>query len=154
MAPGFDTLTWCLAVEELSRACTPLANTVVLAQMTTTILLNFGNDTHRKEVLPAIATGQSVCSFGLTEPDAGSDAASIRTTARQDGDDWVISGQKMFTTGSEVADWIIVAASIDRSLGSKGIRCFLVPRHAKGVEVGKRISMMGVRGEGACPVFF
>jgi butyryl-CoA dehydrogenase len=151
---GVDSLSWCLVIEELAKASTPVCNTLVLSKMTGDIIRDFGSEAQKREILPRMATGETICAFGLTEPGAGSDAASIRTTARLEGDSWVISGQKMFTTCASVCDWVIVAATIDKEQRSRGIRCFLVPRGTPGFEIGKEIELMGVRGEGACPTYY
>lgn len=151
---GMDSLSWCLVIEELAKASTPVCNTIVLSKMTADIIHTFANDQQKRAILPKMATGETIVSFGLTEPGAGSDAASIRTSAKLDGESWVINGQKMFTTCASVADWVIVAATIDREQRSRGIRCFLVPRGNPGYEIGKEIELMGVRGEGACPTYY
>ncbi len=151
---GVDSLSWCLVIEEMAKASTPVCNTLVLSKMTADIIHTFATDAQKSEILPKMATGDSICAFGLTEPGAGSDAASIRTSARLEGDEWVINGQKMFTTCAEVADWVIVAATIDRDQRSRGIRCFLVPRNTPGYEIGKKLDLMGVRGEGTCPTYY
>ncbi len=104
-----------------------------------------GTEEQKKHYLPAISTGEKISSFGLTEPDAGSDAASVKTTAVRDGDDFVINGAKMFITNGPICDLCIVAAVTDKEKGAAGITTFIVDRDIPGFEVSRELDKMGNR---------
>ena len=111
------------------------------------VLVLGGTEEQQREWLPRIASGDVVASFALTEPEAGSDPADLTTTARQDGDDWLLSGTKRYITNAPLADLFLVFARTDPSAkGAKGISCFLVPRDTPGLEVGPRDHKMGQFG--------
>ena len=111
------------------------------------VLLLGGTEGQREEWLPPIASGDVVASFALTEPDAGSNPADLRTTARRDGDDWILNGTKRFITNAPLADLFLVFARSDpEATGSRGISCFLVPRGTPGLDIGPRDHKMGQLG--------
>jgi acyl-CoA dehydrogenase len=111
------------------------------------VLLLGGTEEQKREWLPLIASGEVVASFALTEPDAGSNPADLRTTARQDGDDWILNGTKRFITNAPLADLFLVFARTDpEATGSRGISCFLVPKGTPGLDVGPRDHKMGQLG--------
>src|SRR5262249_60685029 len=98
-------------------------------------------------------TGRELCSFGLTEPGVGSDAKSVATTARRDGDDWILDGRKMFISGALLADWFIVVATIDKALGGQGVRTFLVRKGTRGLACGGQLDLLGIRRFSPPPLF-
>lgn len=151
---GSDNVTWCLVVEEVSKGSAAAGNALQLARSVQDLVRMMGSDEQRRSLLPGMASGKILMSFGLTEPNAGSDAASLQTTARKDGADYLLNGQKQFITLSGVADYIAVAASLDRSQRSKAIRVFLVPRDAAGLTIGSKLDLLGMRGMATCPLFF
>jgi alkylation response protein AidB-like acyl-CoA dehydrogenase len=106
----------------------------------------FGSEEQKRRFLAPAASGEHLAAFGLTEPHAGSDAGATRTAARLDGDEWVISGQKMWITNAPLAGHIIVTAVTDKDRGKKGISAIIVPRGAKGLSFGKHEPKMGLRG--------
>jgi acyl-CoA dehydrogenase len=111
------------------------------------VLLLGGTEEQQETWLPLIASGEVVASFALTEPDAGSNPSDLRTTARRDGDDWILNGTKRYITNAPVADLFLVFARSDpESTGSRGISCFLVPRDTPGLDVGPRDHKMGQLG--------
>jgi acyl-CoA dehydrogenase len=111
------------------------------------VLLEGGTDAQKKEWLPQLASGQIIASFGLTEPDAGSDPAAMTTVARRDGSDWVITGTKRFITNAPIADVVMVFARTNPNLsGHRGISAFLVPADAHGLTIGPKDRKMGQRG--------
>jgi alkylation response protein AidB-like acyl-CoA dehydrogenase len=112
-------------------------------------VLLFGSDDQKQRYLPRFATGEWLCSFGLTEPGAGSDASSLTTAARREGHSWVISGRKNFITHANVADVLTVFARTD-----DGITAFLVTRDDPGWEVDKIEHKMGLRGSPTCSIVF
>lgn len=103
-----------------------------------------GTDLQKKIFFDALCSG-GWAAFGLTEPDAGSNAAAIKTTAAADGDDYVLNGSKCFITNGGIASVYVIMATVDRSLGAKGIACFLVERNREGLSVGKHENKMGIR---------
>ncbi len=115
----------------------------------------FGTQEQKSEWLPKLASGEIVASFALTEPDAGSDAASLRTTAIRDGDDYVVNGTKRFITNANRAGMFTLLARTDPSKkGASGISAFIVPAQTKGVSVGKPEKKMGQQGAHICDVNF
>ncbi|OBG66561.1 MULTISPECIES: acyl-CoA dehydrogenase family protein [unclassified Mycobacterium] len=119
------------------------------------VLVGFGTDEQKSRWLEAIATGDVVASFALTEPGAGSNPAGLRTKAVRDGDDWVISGQKRFITNAPVADlFVVFARTRPADDQGPGIAVFLVPAHADGVEVGAKDAKMGQEGAWTADVSF
>lgn len=152
---GMDTLAYVLVIEELSRAC---AATGVIAavqnSLATTPLLSFGSEDLKKKYLPQLASGDKIGAYALTEPGSGSDAASIQTTCREEGDHWVLNGQKTWITNSTAAEIFIVYATQDPSAGHKGICCFVVEKSYEGFSIGKHEETMGVRASGTCPLTF
>ncbi|MDY6795351.1 MAG: acyl-CoA dehydrogenase family protein [Actinomycetota bacterium] len=104
-----------------------------------------GTEEQKKKYLPGICSGKKISSFGLTEPDAGSDAASIKTTADRNGDDYVINGSKMFITNGPICDLCIVVAVTDKEKGANGISTFIVDRETEGFEVSRELDKMGNR---------
>ena len=144
---GGDYLALCLAIEELARVDSSMAITleagVSLGAMP---IYRYGTEEQKQEWLPRLCTGELLGAFGLTEPGAGSDAGSTRTTARLDGDEWVISGTKAFITnaGTEITGLVTVAAVTGESAdGEKEISTIIVPAGTPGFTVGKSYSKVG-----------
>jgi len=150
-----DTVSYCLVIEEISRVSAAVGlgvtvhNSVCLAP-----ILKFGTRDQIARYAPDLATGRKIGGFTVTEPQAGSDAASIQTTAVPDGDHYILNGQKAFVTNGGVGDLFIVAASMDRKKKTRGIALFLVEKSMKGFEVGKIEDMMGMRGNMVSELFF
>jgi acyl-CoA dehydrogenase len=118
-------------------------------------LVMFGDETQKEKWLPGIAAGETVTSFALTEPEAGSDSASVRTTARRDGDCYVLDGTKRFITNANRAHLFTVMARTDPDVrGGGGVSAFLVPRDLPGLSVGKPEKKMGQQGAHICDVIF
>lgn len=152
---GLDTVSYCLVIEEISRVSAAVGlgvtvhNSVCLAP-----ILRFGTRDQIARYAPDLASGRKIGGFTVTEPQAGSDAASIQTTAVADGDHYILNGQKAFVTNGGVGDLFIVAASVDRSKKTRGIALFLVEKSMEGFEVGKIEDMMGMRGNMVSELFF
>ncbi len=144
---GVDTLSAAIAVEEVARVCgsTALAYAAHMGLGSAPIFL-FGSDEQKRRFLAPAARGEYLAAFGLTEPQAGSDAGATRTTATLDGNEWVINGQKMWITNAPLAGHIIVTAVTDRDKGKKGISSIIVPRGVQGMSFGKHEPKMGLRG--------
>jgi alkylation response protein AidB-like acyl-CoA dehydrogenase len=146
---GLDTLSYLLALEEISRAD---ASTAVLMSvhnsLPTQMLLNLGSAEQKERYLKPMARGEVIGAFALSEPEAGSDASSLRCQATHDGDAWLLSGTKSWVTSGTFAGVIMVMArtdSADARRGSKGISCFIVTPDMPGFHVGKKEDKMGLR---------
>ncbi len=141
---GADVLTNAIAVEELARVCPSVAVTMsVTNSVCAWPIQTFGGEAVKRRVLPEMAGGK-LGGFGLTEPGAGSDPSSMRTTARRDGDAWVLDGEKAWITNAGFASWYVVLARTDPTAGKKGISAFAVPADAPGFAVGKPEEKMGL----------
>ena len=149
-----DTLTWCLVVEEITKGSSVVANGITLTEFMIHYLSVLGSDEQKSLYIPPLARGDKICSFCLTEPDSGSDAASVQTKAVEYNDCFSLSGQKTLISGAMLADFFIVVATIDRNQRSKGIRTFIVEKNTPGLVIGKKLDLMGIRGFGTAPVFF
>ncbi|MBS3898925.1 MAG: acyl-CoA dehydrogenase [Dethiobacter sp.] len=145
---GADFLTYILCIEEISRAC---ASTGVILSVHTSVgtfpILYFGTEEQKKKYLSKLATGKYLGAFALTEPGAGSDASGLRTLAKKDGDDYVLNGTKNFISNGGHANVYTVFATVDRSLGSKGITALLVDKDTAGFRVGTAEKKMGLNAD-------
>ena len=149
-----DALSVALATEEIARGdgSTALAYLAHIGLGSTPIFL-YGTEEQKRKFLVPAAKGEYLAAFGLTEPQAGSDAGATRTTAVLDGDEWVINGEKMWITNAPIAGHIIVAALTDREKGRKGISMIIVPRDTPGLSFGKHEHKMGLHGSMSTAVF-
>src|SRR4051812_34918562 len=137
-ACGADYVSMALAIEEIAAADGAISTIVsVQNSLVGAGLLKFGNDWQKKEFLTKLASGEILGAFGLSEPQAGSDAAALRCTARKDGDHYVLNGTKQFITSGKYADVTLVFAVTDKAAGKKGISAFIVPTKTKGYGVAK-----------------
>lgn len=152
---GADTLSYAIVMEELSRACAS-TSTVVSVQnsLVEFPIAEFGTPEQKQKYLPKLATGEWIGAFGLTEPESGSDAAGMKTTAVRDGDFYVLNGSKRFITNAAFAQVFVVFALTDPEAGNKGVSCFLVERETPGFTVGEEEDKMGIRGTSTCELFF
>ncbi len=139
---GFEGM---LIGEELSWGCAGIAVSIVANTLGAAPLLLAGSEEQRRRWLPPLLEQPILCSFALTEPDAGSDAARIKTTAERRGDEYVLNGSKMFITNAGHAAWSVVFASTDRSRGHRGLSAFVVPMDAEGVTLERHLDKMGQR---------
>lgn len=153
---NLDLISQAIAGEEVAKAC---ASTFLSCGASCGLfgvpLKLFGNDEQKKKYLPGIISGDIIGCFGLTEPEAGSDAASIKTNAVQNGNTWVLNGTKTFITNATIADVALVFAYTDRSKGpGAGVTCFLVDKGTKGFSVSKPFDKMGFRGSPTAELVF
>jgi len=150
-----DHLSAAIAIEEVARACgsTALAYAAHLGLGSAPIAM-FGTEEQKQRFLKPAAEGKHMAAFGLTEPHAGSDAGATRTTARLDGDEWVINGSKMWITNAPVAGHIIVTVQTDRDKGKNGISSIIVPGGTPGMTFGKHEPKMGLRGSLSTAIMF
>ncbi|HHV75642.1 MAG TPA: acyl-CoA dehydrogenase [Thermoanaerobacterium sp.] len=148
--PGADMVSYCLALEELAVASAATANLNLLTMQMAEFIWRFGSEEQKKQFIPPLLNGEKICSIAITEPMAGSDAASLQTTARREGDKYVLNGQKVFVTAGAMADMALIFAKTDKEKGSKGISVFLVDTDTPGFSKGKKEQLLGIRGLGTC----
>ena len=153
---GIDTVTYTAIIEELARACAGVAILLsVHCSVAAYPLLTFGSEEQRRRFLPRLAGG-AIGAFGLSEPNAGSDAASLKTSARRDGDDYILNGTKVFVTNGALAELFLVMARTDPHAEPqhRGISTFLVERGTSGLELGRQEEKMGLRASDTMEVVF
>ena len=150
---GMDVVSYLLAVEELARAD---ASVAVSMSVTNSVccwpILTFGSDEQKRRWLPPLASGEVLGGFMLTEPEAGSDAAALRTRYRDAGDHWVLDGSKAWITNAGLARTFVCLATSDPALGTKGISAFILDADQPGVQVAKPEEKMGLRASKTCMV--
>jgi alkylation response protein AidB-like acyl-CoA dehydrogenase len=144
----------CVAVEELSRACLGVSTTYAANALGTYPLLLFGSDDQKKRYLPDIAAGKRLVAFGLTEANAGSDAGGTQTTARLDGNEYIINGTKQWITNGGEAEIYTIIAITDRSKGPRGASAFVVEKGTPGFTFGKKENKMGIRASATTELIF
>ncbi len=141
---GLSRLDASVIVEELAMGCTSTTAYITIHNMATWMIASFAADDLRDEFAPAMAMGEKLGSYCLTEPGAGSDAGALRTSARRDGDDYILNGSKMFISGAGSTDVLVVMARTGtQEDGAKGISAFVVPADAEGIHYGKAEEKMG-----------
>jgi alkylation response protein AidB-like acyl-CoA dehydrogenase len=142
-----DSISYCLAIEEISRVCASMGLTIAVHNSVVVYPLSkFGNDEQRAKFLPPLAAGEKIGAFCLTEPNAGSDAMAIEATAIRDGDSYIVNANKIFVTNGGVADTLIIFASVNPGDVKKGFSAILVERGTPGFQVGLLENNCGVRG--------
>jgi acyl-CoA dehydrogenase len=142
---GLGAMDGALIGEELCWGCSGIGTSIVANILGALPLLIAGTEEQRREWLPPLLEEPILCSFALTEPNAGSDVSGIQTTAVRRGDEYVINGSKMFITNAGQASWVIVFASTDKAAGHRGLSAFIVPSDTEGVTVEKHLDKMGQR---------
>ncbi|MCQ2329062.1 MAG: acyl-CoA dehydrogenase [Paludibacteraceae bacterium] len=152
---GGDNLMYSIAVEELSRCC---ATTGVVVSAHTSLcvapILEHGTEEQKMKYIPKLASGEWIGAFGLTEPNAGTDAAMQQTVAVLDGDHYVLNGTKIFITNANYASVFVVFAMTDKSKGNKGISAFIVEKDFPGFSIGKKEKKLGIRGSATAELIF
>jgi len=148
---GADNLAYAMAVEELSKAC---GTTGVIVSAHTSLcaapIYEWGTEEQKQKYLVPLAKGEKLGAFGLTEPNAGTDAAGQQTKAVDMGDHWLLNGSKIFITNADYADVYVIMAMTDKSQGTRGISAFIVEKEFPGFSVGKKEKKMGIRGSATC----
>jgi butyryl-CoA dehydrogenase len=146
---GADIVSYVVAMEEISRGC---ASVGVIMSVNNSLVCDpintFGTEEQKKKYLTPLASGKKLGCFGLTEPEAGSDAAAQKTTAVLQGGQWVINGKKNFITNGNVADYCVLMAMTDRSKGNKGISSFILDTKTPGFSVGAVEKKLGIKASG------
>ncbi|MFA5430296.1 MAG: acyl-CoA dehydrogenase family protein [Candidatus Omnitrophota bacterium] len=151
---GVNVLNLCLATEEFSRACGGIAVCYAASALGTFPIVLFGNDQQKKKYLPDLAKGKKIAAFGLTEPEAGSDAASIKTTAVKKGDYYILNGMKHFITNGGDAETYTVVAMTDKNKGARGASAFIVEKGTPGFTFGKKEEKLGIRASSTRELIF
>jgi len=152
---GLDYLSYILALEEICKGCASTGtimsvnNSLVCAPIKT-----FGTDEQKKSILTELASGKKLGCFMLSEPEAGSDAASMKTTATLNGDYYLLNGTKSWITNGAEADFAVVFASTDTSLKHKGVSAFIVNMKTPGLKIGKLEDKLGIRATSTAQIFF
>lgn len=152
---GTDTVCYSIGVEEVSKCC---ASTGVIMSVNNSLycypIEAFGTEEQKEMYLTPAAKGEKLGCFGLTEPNAGSDAASQTTIAEPDGDEWVINGSKVFITNGSDADLCVIFAMTDKSQGTRGISAFIIPTDSPGFSLGTIEDKLGIRASGQAELVF
>jgi len=151
---GTNVMNLCLATEEFSRACGGIAVCYAASALGTFPIVLFGNDEQKKKYLPDLASGKKVAAFGITEPEAGSDASAIKTTAKQEGDHYILNGLKHFITNGGDAETYVVIAMTDKTKGARGASAFIVEKGAPGFTFGKKEDKFGIRASSTRELIF
>lgn len=152
---GVDAVSYMIVIEELSRACASTG--IILATHTSLVcypILKYGTEEQKQKFLTPLASGEKLGAFCLTEPGAGTDAASQLTTAVLDGDHYVLNGSKCFITNGGYADTFLVMAMTDKSKGTKGISAFIVEKDSPGFIVGQSEDKLGIKGSSTTEIIF
>lgn len=152
---GLDSISYVLIIEEIARAC---ASTAIIVSVHNSVcaypILALGTEEQKKKYLPHLTSGRKIGAFALTEPNTGSDAASVETTAELKDGHYILNGTKTFITNGETSDVIIVMASTDRSKRGKGITSFIVEKKFEGLSVGVKENKIGLRSSDTCELIF
>jgi alkylation response protein AidB-like acyl-CoA dehydrogenase len=152
---GIDKVSYMIALEEISRYC---GSTGLTVEAHNTLGVGYiyerGTEEQRKKYLPKYTNGEAFAALAITEPNAGSDVASLQTTAVPDGNEWVINGAKQFITTGDIAGFTIVMAKTDKKKGVKGISAFIVEKDTPGFKVGQLEDKLGLRGSRTAQLFF
>jgi len=152
---GGDNISYAIAIEELSKVC---AATGVILSAHTSLgahpIYQFGTEEQKQKYLVPLAKGEKLGAFGLTEPNAGTDAASQQTVAVKDGDNYILNGSKVFITNGGEADIYIIFAMTDKSKGTKGISAFIVEKDFPGFSIGKKEEKLGIRASSTTELIF
>ncbi len=152
---GADNICYAIGMEEIARAC---ASTSVVMSVSNSLvgdlLYRFGSEAQKRKYLRPLAGGQIVGCFALSEPAAGSDAAAQQTTARKEGDSFILNGTKNFITNALEADIALVFATVDRELRDKGVCAFIVERGTRGFSIAKVEKKLGIKGSSCCQILF
>lgn len=151
---GLDYLFDVVVFEEMARSGFTGPGFLIHCDLVATYLKSFGTEAQKREWLPKMVSGEAIGSLGMTEPHAGSDLKAIRTKAVRDGDDFIISGQKVFISNGQLCDLIVLATKTDAAAGAKGVTLFLVDTSLPGFRRGKNLAKLGMKGQDTSEMFF
>ena len=150
---GFDSITHAIVAEELGRGCSSLRGCYsVQISLVTKTILQFGNEEQKQKYVPGLAAGEIFGCYGLTEPDSGSDAASMKTTAVKDGDYYILNGNKMWITNAGISEVAIIFAKTDKEAGARGITAFLVDKDTPGYSTKDIHEKLGLKASNTAEV--
>jgi alkylation response protein AidB-like acyl-CoA dehydrogenase len=152
---GMSSVDYCICIEEISRVCPAIALSVAAHNgLCSSHIALFGTEAQKRRYLPRLARGEVLGAWGLTEANAGSDAAAMRTTASRTADGWIISGSKSFITHGAIGGVMVVMAVTDRPKGNRGISAFIVEHGTPGMAAGKKENKLGMRASDTSEVVF
>ncbi len=151
---GGGVLDLCIATEELSRACGGISVCYAASALGTFPIILFGNEEQKKKYLPDLGSGKKIAAFGITEPEAGSDASAIKTTAKKEGEHYVLNGLKHFITNGGDAETYTVIAMTDKTKGARGASAFIVEKGTPGFTFGKKEDKLGIRASSTRELIF
>jgi len=151
---GGDAVAACMVIEEVARVCASSSMIPISNKLGTMGLILRGSEDLKRQVLPSLAAGEAMASYALSERDAGSDAAGMRTRARAEGNDWVLNGSKCWISNGGRSTWYTVMAVTDPAKGANGISAFMVHRDDEGFTVGTKERKMGLRGSPTTELYF
>ncbi len=151
---GGDSVAACIVIEEVARVCASSSLIPICNKLGTMGLLLQGSEDLKKQVLPSIAAGEAVASYALSEREAGSDAAAMRTRARAEGDEWVLNGAKCWISNGGHSTWYTVMAVTDPDKGANGISAFVIHKDDPGFSIGAKEKKMGIKGSPTTELYF
>ncbi len=151
---GADSLATALVIEEVARVCASSSLIPAVNKLGTTPVLLAGSAELKRQVLPPVAAGDAMFSYALSEREAGSDAAAMRTRAVRDGDSWVLNGTKCWITNAGLSTYYTVMATTDPAAGANGISAFVVHKDDPGFSVGTKERKLGIKGSPTCEIYF
>jgi isovaleryl-CoA dehydrogenase len=152
---GLGYLAHCVAMEEISRASASVGLSYgAHSNLCVNQIRRFGTEEQKRRYLPGLISGEHLGALAMSEPGAGSDVVSMKLRARDDGDHYVLNGNKMWITNGPGADVLVVYATVDPSLGSKGITAFLIERGMTGFSTAQKLDKLGMRGSDTCELVF
>nr|WP_218889264.1 acyl-CoA dehydrogenase [Saccharopolyspora hordei] len=151
---GADSVATCIVIEEVARVCASSSLIPAVNKLGTMPILLSGSEELKKKVLPSIASGEAMASYALSEREAGSDAASMKTRARLDGDHWVLNGSKCWITNGGESTWYTVMAVTDPDKRANGISAFVVHADDPGFVVGPKEKKLGIKGSPTAELYF
>jgi len=151
---GYGMFELCLVIEELSRICGGIALSYAGTALGTFPIVLFGNEEQKKKYLPPIAKGEKLAAFAVTEPEAGSDITTLNTTAKKEGDYYILNGTKQWITNGGEAETYVVIASTDKTKGARGSTAFIVEKGWDGFEFGKKEKKLGIRASATRELVF
>ncbi|MGW0523499.1 acyl-CoA dehydrogenase [Crossiella sp. NPDC003009] len=151
---GADSVATCIVIEEVARACASSSLIPAVNKLGTMPILLSASEELKQQVMPSIASGEAGASYALSEREAGSDAASMRTRARLEGDSWVLNGTKCWITNAAKSTWFTVMAVTDPDKGANGISAFVVHKDDPGFEVGPKERKLGIKGSPTNEIYF
>ena len=151
---GADSVAACIVIEEVARVDASASLIPAVNKLGTMGLILNGSEELKQQVLPSIASGEAMASYALSEREAGSDAAAMKTRARKDGDNWVINGTKCWITNGGKSTWYTVMAVTDPDMGAHGISAFMVHKDDPGFTVGPLEKKLGIKGSPTAELYF